>query len=116
MFSWSDGPGNLSVSTVDYVSLDQDNLLNDTIIDFYIRYVFSTKLSDELKNKCHVFFFILLPKPKYEVEDRKVFISFHCLNAYAIQCLLYLTFFFSSGNTQSKMMSNYLRQKEGTQE
>ena len=55
MFSWSDGPGKFSVSTVDYFCLDQDNLLNDIIIDFYIRYVFSTKLSDELKNKCHVF-------------------------------------------------------------
>ena len=54
MFIWSDGPDKFSVSTVDYFCLDQDKLLNDIIIDFYIRYVF-TKLSDELKDRCHVF-------------------------------------------------------------
>ncbi|EFX65750.1 hypothetical protein DAPPUDRAFT_117019 [Daphnia pulex] len=55
MFSWSDGPDRFSVTTEDYACLNQDNLLNDSIIDFYLRYVFSTKTDDSLKKKCHVF-------------------------------------------------------------
>lgn len=55
MFSWSDGPDRFSVTTEDYACLNQDNLLNDSIIDFYVKYVFSTKLDDSLKRRCHVF-------------------------------------------------------------
>lgn len=55
MFAWSDGPDRFPITTEDYMCLNQDNLLNDSIIDFYLRYVFSTKLDDDQKRKCHVF-------------------------------------------------------------
>lgn len=28
---------------------------DNSIIDFYVRYIFSTELNDSVKNKCHVF-------------------------------------------------------------
>lgn len=55
MFFWSDSMDRFSVTTEDYACLNQDQYLNDSIIDFYLRYVFSTKLSDSQKKKCHVF-------------------------------------------------------------
>lgn len=51
MFSWSEFP----VNTDDYSCLNQEQLLNDSIIDFYLKYVFSTQLNTDLQSKCHVF-------------------------------------------------------------
>ena len=55
MFSWSDGADRFSVTTEDYTCLGDDQLLNDSIIDFYLRYVFSTKLDERQKARVHVF-------------------------------------------------------------
>ncbi|XP_057373751.1 sentrin-specific protease 6-like [Daphnia carinata] len=74
MFSWSDGPDRFSVTTEDYTCLNQDNLLNDSIIDFYVKYVFSTKLDDSLKGRCHVFssfFYQRLTTPPARMSGRK---------------------------------------------
>ncbi|KAI9565273.1 hypothetical protein GHT06_009058 [Daphnia sinensis] len=74
MFSWSDGPDRFSVTTEDYACLNQDNLLNDSIIDFYVKYVFSTTLDDSLKRRCHVFssfFYQRLTTPPARMSGRK---------------------------------------------
>ena len=55
MFSWPDGADRFSVTTEDYACLNNDRLLNDSIIDFYLRYVFSTKTEPEQRSRCHVF-------------------------------------------------------------
>lgn len=57
MFTWSDVGDQVkfTVSTEDYTCLNEDELLNDNIIDFYLSYAFSTKLNEAQKSRIYVF-------------------------------------------------------------
>jgi Ulp1 protease family, C-terminal catalytic domain len=55
MFHWQDGLDRFPVTRKDYASLNKDRLLNDSIINFYLRYVCSNKLKPEQRSRCHVF-------------------------------------------------------------
>jgi sentrin-specific protease 7 len=54
MFSWSDGAGGIEVTTRSYDSLNAGAWVDDTIIEFYLRYVLSSKTEPD-RAKCHVF-------------------------------------------------------------
>jgi Ulp1 family protease len=66
MFSWSDG---IEVTTRNYDSLNEGAWVDDTIIEFYLRYVLSTKTD---RAKCHLFgvFFYnkLTTRPEDQIE------------------------------------------------
>uniref|UniRef100_A0A1B6BYT3 Ubiquitin-like protease family profile domain-containing protein n=1 Tax=Clastoptera arizonana TaxID=38151 RepID=A0A1B6BYT3_9HEMI len=47
--------GGISINTEDYACLAEDQFLNDVIIDFYLKYVVSTQLSDVDQARTHVF-------------------------------------------------------------
>ncbi|XP_026473578.1 sentrin-specific protease 6-like [Ctenocephalides felis] len=49
------GKGGIPINTEDYGSLEQDKYLNDVIIDFYLKYLCNEILSEEMRNKIHVF-------------------------------------------------------------
>ena len=49
------GRGSVSVSFMDYKTLERDTYLNDIIIDFYLTYLLHTVLSPEEREHVHVF-------------------------------------------------------------
>lgn len=49
------GRGGISINTEDYMCLAIDQYLNDVIIDFYLKYLLSEQLSDEQRERTHVF-------------------------------------------------------------
>lgn len=49
------GKGGISINTEDYMCLAIDQYLNDVIIDFYLKYLLIEKLSEEQRERTHVF-------------------------------------------------------------
>lgn len=49
------GKGGISINTEDYMCLGADQYLNDVIIDFYLKYVLMEFLTEEQREKTHVF-------------------------------------------------------------
>lgn len=49
------GKGGISINTEDYMCLAIDQYLNDVIIDFYLKYLLIERLSDEQRQRTHVF-------------------------------------------------------------
>lgn len=49
------GKGGISINTEDYLCLGADQYLNDVIIDFYLKYVLMEFLTEEQRDKTHVF-------------------------------------------------------------
>lgn len=49
------GKGGISINTEDYLCLGADQYLNDVIIDFYLKYVLMEFLTEEQREKTHVF-------------------------------------------------------------
>ncbi|XP_024083662.1 uncharacterized protein LOC106662776 isoform X5 [Cimex lectularius] len=47
--------GGISINTEDYACLGEDQFLNDVIIDFYLKWLFLTKLSPEDQKRTHIF-------------------------------------------------------------
>lgn len=47
--------GGIAINTEDYLCLGEDQFLNDVIIDFYLKYLTSEILSEEDRNRTHVF-------------------------------------------------------------
>lgn len=47
--------GGISINTEDYSCLAEDTYLNDVIIDFYLKYLYQEKLTEEDKQKTHIF-------------------------------------------------------------
>ncbi|XP_043472119.1 uncharacterized protein LOC122504870 isoform X2 [Leptopilina heterotoma] len=47
--------GGIAINTEDYICLGEDQFLNDVIIDFYLKYLTSEILSEEDRNRTHVF-------------------------------------------------------------
>ncbi|KAL1131398.1 hypothetical protein AAG570_011015 [Ranatra chinensis] len=47
--------GGISINTEDYACLGEDQFLNDVIIDFYLKYLLQTMLSEEDQKRTHVF-------------------------------------------------------------
>ncbi|KAG1654086.1 Sentrin-specific protease 6 [Nymphon striatum] len=67
--------GRIAITTEDYECLHPGEFLNDVIIDFYLKYLFSEKLSEEDKMHTHIFssFFYgrltTRPQVKNAIED-----------------------------------------------
>ncbi|CAL4081453.1 unnamed protein product, partial [Meganyctiphanes norvegica] len=70
--------GGISVTTDDYACLEEEQFLNDVIIDFYLKWLIQSKLSEVYRQRTHVFstFFYkrLTSKPKkgrrpHAIED-----------------------------------------------
>lgn len=49
------GKGGISINTEDYMCLAIDQYLNDVIIDFYLKYLLTELLTDNERNRTHVF-------------------------------------------------------------
>lgn len=49
------GKGGISINTEDYMCLAVDQYLNDVIIDFYLKYLLIERLSEEQRQRTHVF-------------------------------------------------------------
>lgn len=49
------GTGGISINTEDYMCLAIDQYLNDVIIDFFLKYLLAEQLSDEQRDRTHVF-------------------------------------------------------------
>lgn len=49
------GKGGISINTEDYMCLAQDQFLNDVIIDFYLKYLCHETISQQQRDKTHVF-------------------------------------------------------------
>lgn len=49
------GKGGIPINTKDFICLGIDQYLNDVIIDFYLKYVHNEILTEEQRNKTHVF-------------------------------------------------------------
>lgn len=49
------GKGGIPINTKDYICLGIDQYLNDVIIDFYLKYVHNEILTEEQRNKTHIF-------------------------------------------------------------
>ncbi|XP_034237938.1 uncharacterized protein LOC117643271 isoform X2 [Thrips palmi] len=47
--------GGISINTEDYACLGEDQFLNDVIIDFYLKYLMQSVLSEEDRERTHVF-------------------------------------------------------------
>ncbi|CAL4077566.1 unnamed protein product [Meganyctiphanes norvegica] len=47
--------GGISVTTDDYACLEEEQFLNDVIIDFYLKWLLQSKLSDGHRQRTHVF-------------------------------------------------------------
>lgn len=49
------GKGGIPINTKDFICLGIDQYLNDVIIDFYLKYVHTEILTEEQRNKTHIF-------------------------------------------------------------
>lgn len=49
------GSGGISINTEDYQCLAKEEYLNDVIIDFYLKYLHIEVLSEEQRNRTHIF-------------------------------------------------------------
>jgi len=76
MFSWSDAPSDgIEVTTHDYDSLNKGKWLNDTIVDFYLRYILSTKMDRAKFHLFNPFFYTRLttrPGDQIEADTAKI--------------------------------------------
>ena len=75
MFIWKDGPDRFYVSTSNYFCIGKDELLNDIIVNFYLRFVFAN-LSSPLKDKCYVFSSMLYTSLTKTVANKSLAKSF----------------------------------------
>ncbi|KAK9906862.1 hypothetical protein WJX75_009356 [Coccomyxa subellipsoidea] len=54
LFPACGGPGAVEITPADLARLDPEEFLNDTIIDFFMRYIWE-QLSDDVKDRCYFF-------------------------------------------------------------
>ena len=55
VYSPVSGPGGIAITNEDLSCLEEGRYLNDTIIDFYLKYLFHTKLDKETREKTYIF-------------------------------------------------------------
>lgn len=69
------GKGGIPINTKDFICLGIDQYLNDVIIDFYLKYVHNEILTEEQRNKTHIFstfFYNTLTNTKLLGNDAKL--------------------------------------------
>jgi Ulp1 family protease len=68
MFVYKTGKTSISVTWDDYYRLEEGEFLNDTVIEFYLRWMYDKMWDDDQRESCHIFnsFFYqnLSSKPK----------------------------------------------------
>jgi sentrin-specific protease 7 len=55
LFIYPPGRGGISITIHDYLCLGSDQYLNDVIIDFYLKYIEKELITNEQRNRVHIF-------------------------------------------------------------